>query len=147
MTTNAIETPGVPAMPGSGLTAGQAGSLVALATVVWFSAAMFIRYAGPTGLFHGLGAVVLYALTVPATILVNRRALKLVRLPRRRMTTVIAVTTATATLLDGVAMSAFPELYGPDPGIMGAGAVWLLWAIGVASALAALTTVRAARGD
>ena len=127
------------------LTAARTAALVAYATIVWFGAALFIRYAGPTGLFHGPHAILLYALTVPATVLVNRRALKLSGLPPRHMTTVISVTTATATVLDAAAMNLFPGLYGPDAAIMGAGAIWLLWAIGVASALAAISTLRPGR--
>ncbi len=59
------------------------------------------------------------------------------------MVTVIAVTSAVATLLDGLAMSQFPSLYGGDPAITGAGAAWLLWAIGVAGVLSLITAARA----
>jgi hypothetical protein len=89
---------------GMSLTAAQTLTLIVFAALVWFAAALFIRF-------------------------------------------VISITTATATILDGVAMSAFPDLYGPDRHVMGAGAIWLLWAIGVASALATFTTVREAHGQ
>jgi|SRR5271165_4376282 len=124
------------------LTPARIATLVAFAAFVWFCAAMFIRYAGPGGIFHGSQAILLYVLTVVGTIPLNARARKIVRLPKGMMVTVIAVTTATATMLDGVAMSAFPELYGSDPAIILGGAVWLLWAIGVASALALITAAR-----
>jgi hypothetical protein len=55
----------------------------------------------------------------------------------------MAVTSTVATMLDGVAMSQFPALYGADPAITGAGAAWLLWAIGVAGALSLLTAAGA----
>jgi hypothetical protein len=58
------------------------------------------------------------------------------------MVTIIAVTSAVATVLDGVAMSQFPALYGADPAITGAGAAWLLWAIGVAGVLSLITAAR-----
>jgi hypothetical protein len=103
---------------------------------------MFIRYVGPTGQFQGWKVALLYVLTIPGTVLLNERTRKLVRLPRRMMVPVIAVTTATATMLDGVAMSGFPELYGADPVVMLGGAVWLLWAIGVAAALSLIAAAR-----
>ncbi len=127
------------------LTASRIATLAAFAAFVWFCAAMFIRYVGPSGIFHGLQAVLLYAVTIPGTIALNARARKIVRLPKAMMVSVIAVTTATATMLDGVAMSAFPELYGSDPSVTSGGAVWLLWAIGVASALALITSAREGR--
>jgi hypothetical protein len=120
----------------AGLTFERTARLVAFAAFVWFCAAMFIRFAGPVGVFHSISGVLLYAATIPATIPLNERARKLAGLPRDLMVSVIAVTTATATMLDGVAMSCFPELYGGVPSTIQAGAVWLLWAIGVASALA-----------
>ena len=116
--------------------------LAAFSTVVWFLAAMFIRFVGPMGIFGGYKVIVLYALTIPATIPLNARSRKLVRAPKSQMVTVIAVTTAVATMLDGLAMSQFPALYGSDPAITGAGAAWLLWAIGVASVLSLVTAVR-----
>lgn len=127
------------------LTPARIARLAAFSAFVWLCAAMFIRFAGPAGIFHGLRAVGLYALTVPATIPLNRRARLIAGLPEQEMVAAISVTTAVATVLDGVAMSAFPELYGADPLVIGGGAIWLLWAIGVASALAVATSVRARR--
>jgi hypothetical protein len=124
------------------LTPAKIVTLAAFATFVWFCAAMFIRYVGPTGQFQGWKVALLYVLTIPGTVLLNERTRKLVRLPRRMMVPVIAVTTATATMLDGVAMSGFPELYGADPVVMLGGAVWLLWAIGVAAALSLIAAAR-----
>jgi hypothetical protein len=121
--------------------------LTAFSTCVWFLAAMFIRFVGPMGVFHGYRALALYALTIPATLPLNARSRKLVRAPRSQMDTVIAVTSAVATMLDGVAMSQFPALYGCDPAITGAGAAWLLWAIGVAGALSLITASAAVELD
>lgn len=126
------------------LTPARIAVLMAFATFVWFLAALFIRWAGPNGLFHGWRGIGLYAATIPATVPLNARARKLARLGKGEMVAVIAVTSATATMLDGVAMSQFPQLYGGDPKVIADGAAWLLWAIGVAGALS-LITARAAR--
>jgi hypothetical protein len=125
-----------------GLTIGKLAALMALASLVWLCAALFIRWLGPMGAFTGLSRVIVYGSTVVLTIPLNRRTLKIAGLSKHHMVTAIAVTTATATMLDGVAMSYFPELYGGDPAITGAGAAWLLWAIGVASALAVVSSAR-----
>jgi hypothetical protein len=130
---------------GQALKPAQIAILAAFSTCVRFLAAMFIRFVGPTGVFHGYKLIALYALTIPATIPLNARGRKLARAPRSRMVTVIAVTSAVATMLDGVAMSQFPALYGADPAITGAGAAWLLWAIGVAGALSLVTAARAGK--
>jgi hypothetical protein len=127
----------------STLTPAQILTLAAFSTCVWFLAAMFIRFAGPMGVFHGYKLIALYALTIPATIPLNARSRKLVRAPKGQMVTVIAVTSTVATLLDGAAMSRFPALYGADPAITGAGAAWLLWAIGVAGGLSLVTAGQA----
>jgi hypothetical protein len=127
----------------SSLTSTKIAILVAFSTVVWFLAAMFIRFIGPTGIFQGVQVVVLYLVTIPATMPLNARSRKLARLPKRQMVSVIAVTSATATMLDGVAMSQFPQLYGSDPAIIAGGAAWLLWAIGVAGVLSLVTSAQA----
>jgi hypothetical protein len=119
--------------------------LAAFSTFVWFLAAMFIRFVGPMGVFHGYKVVALYGLTIPATLPLNARSRKLVQAPKGQMVTVIAVTSAVATMLDGLAMSLFPALYGADSTITGAGAAWLLWAIGVAGVLSLITAARASR--
>jgi hypothetical protein len=132
---------------GQTLKPAQIAILAAFSTVVWFLAAMFIRFVGPMGVFHGYKVIALYALTIPATVPLNARSRKLVRAPKGQMVTIIAVTSAVATMLDGVAMSQFPALYGADPAITGAGAAWLLWAIGVAGALSLITAGRARRAQ
>jgi hypothetical protein len=135
MTAQAQERGAALEAPAFDLTPMRVARLALFATFVWFLAALFIRYAGPHGVLVGAKAALLYALTIVFTIPLNARARKIAGLPKTHMVPVIAVTTATATMLDGIAMTYFPTLYGPDPVIMGEGAAWLLWAIGVATAL------------
>ncbi len=127
--------------PKTRLTSARIVRLAVFSTVVWFGAAMFIRFAGPRGVFDGWLGVATYLVTIPATVPLNRRALKIAGLGTDFMPAVIAITTATATLEDGAAMRLAPWLYGGDPAMIQAGAIWLLWAIGVASALAVIMPV------
>ena len=53
---------------GQTLKPAQIAILAAFSTCVWFLAAMFIRFVGPMGIFHGYKVIALYALTVPATV-------------------------------------------------------------------------------
>jgi hypothetical protein len=129
----------------SDLTPAKITTLIAFATVVWFLAALFIRFVGPSGVFGGIKGGLLYLATIPATIPLNARTRKIVGLSKVDTLTAVAVTSATATMLDGVAMTWFPALYGGDPAIVKGGAAWLLWAIGVGLALALVTTIRSER--
>jgi len=126
-------------MPAGGqLTVARSVKLALFSSVVWFGAALFIRFMGPHGVFDGWKGVATYLITIPATIPLNARALKIAGLKMPLMPAVIAVTTAVATIEDGVAMRLVPGLYGGDPAIIQAGAIWLLWAIGIAAGLSVL---------
>ncbi|QQS11007.1 MAG: hypothetical protein IPK81_15470 [Rhodospirillales bacterium] len=113
----------------------QLAALAALGVAFWLAGALTCRVLGPMGVYEGLARIVLYALVVPGTvplILVARRAAKL---EPDRIALGVAVMTAVATLLDGVALAWFPALYGADlPQVAGAGAV-ILWGGGVGLAL------------
>ena len=117
--------------------------MLAFAAAVWFGAALFIHYAGPSGIFTGWRAAILYPLTVLATIPLNHRVRRIAGVGNGGMLTAVALGTAIATMLDGVAMTWLPALYGGDPAIVGPGAAWLLWAVGAGLTLAAVTSARA----
>jgi peroxiredoxin len=118
------------------LTAGKIAKLVAFTIPIWFLAAMYIRFRGPHGSFSGTRVIILYVLTVPFTMPLNFLSRRIVSLPKRELPKVIAVTSATAILLDGFAMNFFTGLYGSDRTVIMGGAAWLLWAVGVALTLA-----------
>jgi hypothetical protein len=118
------------------LTLGRTVILAAIGAVLWFMAAMFIRFVGPLGAFHGIWVPILYALAAPVlapAILLGPRA---AGLPRERVLTSVSVMSVTALFLDGVCLAWFRGLYGTDPVVILGGAAWLLWAVGAALALA-----------
>ncbi|WP_309645949.1 hypothetical protein [Phenylobacterium sp.] len=89
-------------------------TLVVLGAVLWFLAAVLLRFVGPMGAFDGVGLIALYVLTVPGTFPLILLAQRLAKLGRDQIAIGVTVATATAALLDGLALSQFPTLYGAD---------------------------------
>lgn len=117
------------------LTTTQIAILVGIGAALWLAAALMLRALAPMGVYDGLGRVALYVLTVPGTypfILIARAA---ARLKADQIAIAVTVATATAVLLDGIALAWFPALYGSAAGqVAGAGAA-ILWGAGVALVL------------
>ncbi|MBV8971543.1 MAG: hypothetical protein JO290_04550 [Sphingomonadaceae bacterium] len=131
---------------GNGLTQARTLAIGAFSTAIWFGVAMFIRFAGPAGVFDGLRGVLLYALTIPVTIPLNARLLRMSGLPKRDIATPVALAAIVPPMLEGIVMRWFPAVYGGDPAVMLSGAIWILWAIGVGMALA-VATAASVRGE
>ena len=102
---------------------------------LWFIAAVLLRMLGPMGVYEGFARVLLYALIIPGTLPFILLIVKLTRVARDQIALACAVMTASAALLDGIALAWFPALYGDDVAhVAGAGAT-ILWGAGVALAL------------
>ena len=120
------------------LTDSQIATTAFLGAVLWLAAALLLRTLAPLGIYEGGTRLLVYALTIPGTwpfvLLIERAA----RLSRQQIGIGYAVATATATLLDGVALAWFPGLYGSEVAhVAGAGAA-ILWGAGVGMVLAFL---------
>lgn len=116
----------------SGLSLAQVSTLAALGAVFWFLAAMMLRALVPMGALDGWARVLTLALVVPGTypfVLLSRW---LARLRADQIGVGIAIVTAAALLLDGVAMLWFPGLYASDPAQVVACAGAIFWGAGVA---------------
>jgi peroxiredoxin len=134
-----------PARDTDELTPLRIAALVAVSVVVWLFVAMFIRFGGAAGRFSGWKGVSTYAATVAFTPPLNALLRQVAGVRPQRMATVGAVAVTTPPLLEGIAMKWFPVLYGGDPAVIQAGAVWLLWAIGVGLGLSVWTQMTATR--
>jgi hypothetical protein len=99
--------------------------------ILWFLAAMIVRYIGPMGAFVGTALVITYALVIPGTVPFVIIGQHLMGLDKGQIASSIMITTATALLLDGIAFNFFRSLYGTDPAIIMAGAALILWGAGV----------------
>ena len=114
----------------SALPASRLFVAIAFGAVLWLGAALLIATLQAVGAFEGSTRVWLYVGVIPGTlpyVLLARR------IANDTLVHFYTMATATATLLDGVALSWFPRLYGADPAV--AGAV-LLWGVGVGLVLA-----------
>jgi hypothetical protein len=99
--------------------------------ILWFLAAMIVRFIGPMGAFEGMALVITYALVIPGTVPFIMIGQKLLGLVKGQIAGSIMVVTATALLLDGIALNFFRGLYGNDPVIIMAGAALIMWGAGV----------------
>lgn len=113
------------------LTTKQTAILVIYGAVLWFGAAMLVRATAAGGALDGSARLLTYVLVVPGTIPAVWLGQRLASLARQQLPVGLAVATATALLLDGVALAWFPWLYGSDPRVLLGGAAVILWGAGV----------------
>ena len=113
------------------LTTKQLLILAAFGALLWFLAALLVRTIGPMGGLSGTARWITYGLVIPGTIPAIFITSWLASLTRPQTGAGIAVVTATALLLDGIAHAWFPSLYGSDPALLLAGAAVIFWGAGV----------------
>lgn len=113
------------------LTPRQYVNLILIGAVLWFGAAMLLRILGPMGIYEGRARVWLYLLVIPGTWPFVPLTRRLASLAPGQIAIGLATATATATLIDGVALAWLPWIYGETIELIaGAGAV-ILWGAGV----------------
>ncbi len=120
------------------LTNRQLAILAAMGAILWFAAAMLIRVLGPMGIYDGSNRLWLYLLVIPGTLpfvpLVRRSA----GLAPTQHGIGMAVGTASATLLDGIALAWFPWIYADTVELVAAAGAVILWGAGVGLVLGLL---------
>jgi hypothetical protein len=117
--------------------------LAAYAMMLWSFAWAIIHFAGPHGLFAGAQHVLLYAMTIPVTMLTNLQSRRRAGLPKSQTLTAVAMTSFVAMFADSLVFGWFPWIYSTDSDVARAGAAWLLWAIAVALVLAVISATDA----
>ncbi len=121
-------------MPSPSLTRNQTIKLSVIGAILWFVAAMMVRFGGSAGLLSGWWVPIVYVLTIPLSVAFVQCG-RLAGISRDQTQISVAVMVASATLIDGIALSGFPALYGSDPAIILRGAALILWGVGVAMVL------------
>jgi hypothetical protein len=115
---------------------------IILGIIFWFAAAMIIRFLGPS--FFVPGNIVLplvaFIVTVPIAWVFFWLGITLAGAKGAAIMPTMVVMSFTAMLLDGIALTFFPTLYGPTYAIGGA---WILWGLGLIQVMTFIQTRRA----
>ncbi|HIG23996.1 MAG TPA: hypothetical protein EYG02_00700 [Henriciella marina] len=106
--------------------------IVVVGLSVWLAGALLLRWLGPMGVYDGSARIVLYALIIPGTLPIILLLPVLAGIKRSQIAAAAAFATATAILMDGLALAWFSGLYGETIAQhAGAGAA-ILWGGAVA---------------
>lgn len=119
-------------MARTGFSGVQLAVLMATGATLWFGAAVLLHWLTGAGWLEGGARALVYALVVPGTIPFVMMTRALARLRADQMASGMALVTATALLLDGVAVAWFPQLYGTTPAQVLAASAAVLWGAGAA---------------
>ncbi|NJS15158.1 MAG: hypothetical protein HC788_11750 [Sphingopyxis sp.] len=117
-------------------TTGQLATLIVSGWIFWFVGAIICRVVGDMGWFDGPARLIVYAALIPGTLPVVLLVRRLAKLDGQHVALGIAIVTAAAIMLDGIALAWFPALYGPGVTQTAASGAVILWGGFVAIALA-----------
>jgi hypothetical protein len=112
------------------LTPRQLAICLGYGAAFWLIAALLLGRMAPAGWLDGWARAGVFVLVVPGSVPVVLLLRRLAALGRGQLLGGMAVATAAAMLLDGVALSWAPVLYGGAAHVAGSGAT-ILWGAGV----------------
>lgn len=113
------------------LTPRQTGILIVFGAIGWFAAALLIRFLEPFHVFDGMARVWTYLLIIPGSVPLVWIGQSMTRHTKGQRGVAASVFTATALLLDGLAVAWSPSLYGSSTEHVLVGAAAILWGAGV----------------
>jgi hypothetical protein len=113
------------------LNASQIISACLYGALLWFLAALLVRFLGETGALAGNSIALVYLLVIPGTLPAVYLGRLVASLAGDQTFAGVSLMTATATLLDGLALIYFPALYGTNEAVILRGAALILWGAGV----------------
>lgn len=87
----------------------QAARLAVLGVLFWLAAVLFIRHGIPAGFFGGAAGALLFALTVPAALLLIWTCKRMAALRTDQLVAGVAVASAAALFCDGIALTWAPR--------------------------------------
>ena len=107
-------------------------------TVIWYLAALFIRFAGAVFFAEqSEKLVILYILTPVTSLALLVATKKISRMNASDLYDSFVILAVTGAVLDGIAIRFFANIiYMQPPGVMANAAAWLLWAVGTTVFLA-----------
>jgi hypothetical protein len=119
-------------------TSRQLATLVVIGVVIWLLGALLLNYLGEIGSLQGASLIIVYAALIPGTVPIILLVRRLARLATDQIALASAIVVASAIVLDGLALSWFPALYGPGIAQTAVSGAIILWGGGVAIALGCL---------
>lgn len=127
-----------PAMPRA-----QIVILCAMGVILWFVAAVMLRYLGPIGIYEGWPRVLTYALIIPGTAPFVLLIRWIANVKPGQLGMAMSVATTAAMLMDGLALGWFPSLYGAGVEMHAGAGGTILWGAAVGIILGFLMDKRA----
>jgi hypothetical protein len=110
----------------------QFAILAVMGAVYWFVAAMIVRWSAAAWVGNTGMTLLVFALIIAATAPALLVGMRVANVGRDRASLAATVMTMAALLLDGVALTWAPSLYGSDPVVVLGGAASIMWGAGVA---------------
>ncbi len=117
------------------LTITQRFTLCAIGAVYWFIAAMIVRGTAAGWVGNNALTALVFGLIVPGTVIALLIGYRLAGIGRIHTALGATIMTGVASVLDGLALTWMPGLYGETPAVVLGGAAAILWAAGVALTL------------
>jgi hypothetical protein len=105
--------------------------LISLGVFFWFVFAMLIRWGNSLGIFGGSIGAVTFLGSIPIGWILILGIKAMVGLAPGQIFAGLGISTATAGLCDGIALTWMPSLYGSESGSALLGAGYILWGAGV----------------
>ncbi|CAF3004199.1 unnamed protein product [Rotaria sp. Silwood2] len=94
-----------------GLSTAKACGLAAYGCVLWGAAALTVRHAGPACYNTDLGKTLMMVAAVPGSYILVRSVDKLFPLSSKERLAAVTLVTASALIMDGLAVTGFPSIY------------------------------------
>jgi hypothetical protein len=110
--------------------------VITLGVFFWFVFAMAIRLGNELGIFGGAIGAVTFLLSIPIAWFLILGIKAIAGLATGQIMTGLGISSATAGLCDGIALTWMPSLYGSESSAALLGAAYIIWGVGIILILA-----------
>jgi hypothetical protein len=107
-----------------------------LGVFFWLVFALVIRFSNGMGIFGGTIGAVTFLLSIPIAWLLILGIKVMARLSTGQIMSGLGISSATAGLCDGIALTWMPSLYGNESSEVLLGAAYIIWGVGIILILA-----------
>jgi hypothetical protein len=110
--------------------------VISLGVFFWFAFAMVIRLGNGLGIFGGAIGAVTFLLSIPIAWFLILGIKAIAGLHTGQVMSGLGISSATAGLCDGIALTWMPSLYGNESSAALLGAAYIIWGVGIILILA-----------